>query len=744
MGQCWACLRDNCGITETDSTEAITEKVHGSLQEVRLDPAQGAPYLLHLLGQPAETDAMASLRPETVKARTFETLLQMSLRGSQQQPLLLAIEDLQWIDPTSDDFLMALVEHLAGLPIFLLTTARPSAPAPWLQKSYATQIALAPLTPQESLRLVHAAFHTERVPAALVQLLLAKAEGNPFFLEELVQGLVEQGVGVRTSEGGITLAAPWRTRPLTAVPLPPTVHGVLTARIERLPAEAKELLHTLAVIGPTCSLPLLRQVVEVPADALRQRLMALQRAELLYERPAVPEPEYTFKHALTQEVAYTALPRARRCEVHERTAHAIEGFFGHRLEEHYSELAYHYSHSRNTTKAVDYLQRAGRQAVQRSALVEAISHLTQGLELLSSLPYTPERTQQELDLLVALGPALMATRGYAAPEVEHTYARARELCRQVEETPQLFPVLLRLRLFYLQQAEFQTAWELSEQCQSLAQRMQDPARLLEAYQGSGTVLFWLGELTQAQAHLEEGVRLYAAEQSSPSSLHRQGPEVTCLMYAAMSLWLLGYPEQALHRSTEALTLVRTVSRPFLSAYTLTAVVVLHQLRREEHHVQERAEAIMTISKEEGFPYFLAIGTIFRGWALARQGQREEGMAQLHQGLATYRTTGAKMAQSYLLAFLAEAYGADGQPEAGLRVLAEALAAVRDTGERMYEAELYRLKGELVWMQSTAQATEAETCLHQAIAIARCQQAKALELRAADEPGAPVAAPGQAP
>ena len=263
----------------------------------------------------------------------------------------------------------------------------------------------------------------------------------------------------------------------------------------------------------------------------------------------------------------------------------------------------------------------------------------------------------------------------------------------MEETPQLFPVLLRLMFFYLQRAEFQTAWELSEQCQSLAQRLQDPMRLLEVYQGSGTVLFWRGELTQAQAYFEEGMHLYAVAQPSLSSLHRQGPGVTCLTYAALSLWLLGYPDQALHRSQEALTLVRTVSRPFLLAYTLTGVVLLHQLRREEHHVQEQAEAIITVSREEGFPYFLAIGLIFRGWALARQGQEEEGMAQLHQGLATYRNTGAKMAQSYLLTFLAEAYGAGGQPEAGLRVLDEALAAVHDTGERMYEAELYRLKGE---------------------------------------------------
>jgi predicted ATPase len=243
-------------------------------------------------------------------------------------------------------------------------------------------------------------------------------------------------------------------------------------------------------------------------------------------------------------------------------------------------------------------------------------------------------------------------------------------------------------------------------------------------------LFWLGELTRAQAYFAEGVRLYAAEQHALASPHRQGPGVTCLTYAAMSLWLLGYPDQALHRAQEALTLAREVARPFLWAYTLTALVLLHQLRREEHHVQERAEAIITVSREEGFPYFLAIGTIFRGWALARQGQAEEGTAQLRQGLATHRTTGAKMAQSYLLAFLGEAYGVDGQPEAGLQVLDEALAAVRDTGERMYEAELYRLKGELLLMRSTDHMAAAEACLHQALTIAGRQQARSLELRAA--------------
>jgi AAA ATPase domain/Bacterial regulatory protein, Fis family len=382
-------LRNHCGIIATESPEAITEKVRVSLGEVGMDPAQGVPYLLHLLGVVAEKEELAVLSPEILKARTCATLRQLTLRGSQEQSLILAVEDLQWIDQTSEDLLASLVESLASTSILLLVTYRPGYHPPWLGKSYATQRVLPPLTPRDSLHVVQAVLQTEQVPASLVQLILAKAEGNPFFLEELVQGLVEQGVLVRTSGSGVTLAEPYRTRPLTEMQLSPTVQGVLAARIDRLEAKAKALLHTLAVIGKAFSWSLLTRIVEQPEAELRLLLAHLQAAEFLYECPAFPEPEYTFKHALTQEMAYSTLPRARRWAVHEHTAQAIEGLFSHRLEEHYSELAHHYSHSRNIPQAVDYLQRAGRQAVQQSAPVEAISHLTQGLELLTSLPDTP-------------------------------------------------------------------------------------------------------------------------------------------------------------------------------------------------------------------------------------------------------------------------------------------------------------------------------------------------------------------
>jgi predicted ATPase len=371
-------LRDHCGITEADSAEAMVEKVRFGLQEVGMAPDEWAPYLLHLLGIQAETERLAAMPPETLKARTFETLRQLSLHSSRQAPLILAVEDLQWIDQTSEASLASLVERIGGAPLLLLATYRPEYRLPWLGKSYVTQFVLPPLAPHDSLRLVQAVLQTEQVPEHLAQVILPKAEGNPFFLEEIVQTLVEQG-GVE-------------------IQLPLTVQGVLAARIDRLSIETKALLQTLAVLGKECSLSLLKQVTDQPEEELQRLLTHLQAAEFLYEQPDVLAPKYTFKHALTQDVAYASLPQGRRQGLHERTAQAIEALFPDRLGEHYSALAHHHSRSGNTTKAVYYLQEAGHQAEQRSAYVEAISHVTRALELLTTLPDTPERMQQELRL----------------------------------------------------------------------------------------------------------------------------------------------------------------------------------------------------------------------------------------------------------------------------------------------------------------------------------------------------------
>ena len=377
--------------------------------------------------------------------------------------------------------------------------------------------------------------------------------------------------------------------------------------------------------------------------------------------------------------------------------------------------------------------------------------MTKGLELLKTLPATHERTQHELMLQATLGSALVATKGYAAPEVVQTYTRARELCQQSGETPQLFPVLAGLWRFYFVRAELQTTRELAEQLLSLAQNRPDLDLLLPAHLMQGLVLFELGELPAAHAHLEQSLNLSDPQKYRPDRfsavLYGEDPLVIGLSYTALALWYLGYPAQAQKSIHAALTLAHALAYPFSLAFALHFAALVHRFRGEGQATQERAEAVMALSHEQGFPFWSADGAILRGWALTEQGQGEEGVAQLHQGLAAYRTTGAKLAWPYFLALLAEAYEKVGQAEEGLTVLAEALATGQRTGERMYEAELYRLKGELTLAQSSVQSlassvtnpqppapstqaeAEAEACFLKAINIARRQNAKSLELRA---------------
>jgi predicted ATPase len=436
---------------------------------------------------------------------------------------------------------------------------------------------------------------------------------------------------------------------------------------------------------------------------LQQGLRRLVEAELLYQRGLLPQAHYLFKHALIQDTAYQSLLKSTRQQYHQQIARILEERFPDTKETQPELLARHYTEAGLIAQAIPFWQRAGQRASQRSANTEAIAHLTKGLELLGTLPDTPERIQQELTLQITLGGPLIATKGYGAPEVERTCTRALELCRQLGETPQLFPVLHGLVSVRLVQAEDKTAHELAEQCLSLAQSMHGPTRLMWAHNILGQTLFYVGEFALAQDHMEQAIALYDPQKDNPLvSGVGQDPKVTCLCFAARVLWLLGYPNQALKRIHEALTLAQELSHPFTLAYALHPAARLHQFRREGQATQEQAEALMALSSEQRFPFWLALGTILRGWALAEQGQGEEGVAQIRQGLFVYRATGAEYMRTHFLALLAEAYEKVEQAEEGLSALSEALMLVNKTGERSYEAELCRIKGELTLQQFNVQ------------------------------------------
>jgi DNA-binding winged helix-turn-helix (wHTH) protein/class 3 adenylate cyclase/predicted ATPase len=705
-------LRHACGLNELDHPQAIERQVTRYLQELGMVSEDSAPYLLHLLGVPAGTERLPRLTPEELKTRIYGTFRHLARQASQQHPLVIAIEDLHWIDATSEALLTSLVEYIAGVPILLLGTYRAGYRPPWLDKSYATQFALQPLTFRDGRRLLQAVFSTTDVPEALIQRLLEQAEGNPFFLEELAWTVLEHGASSPSVE------------------VPDTVQAVLMARMDRLPPAEKHLLQVAAVIGKDAPLSLLEEVAELPLEAVQRGFAHLQSVEFLYESRLVPVPIYTFKHALTREVAYHSLLRSTRQPYHQRIAQALVEQFPETARLYPELLAHHYTEAGLAEQAIPYWQQAGQRALERSANHEAISHFTKGLELLKGLPKTPERVQQELTLQLAIGSPLLMLKGHTAPEVEHAYTRAYELAQQLGEIPQRFSVLVGLWRFYFNQAKLRTARELAEQCFALAQHLCEPASLQEAHTNLGSTFFFMGDLVAAHAHLEQGIALYDPQQSRALAFSRgTDPGVVNLARSAWTLWWLGYPDRALARSRESIALAHRLSHPGSLYFALHYNALLHVWCREMALAKELLEAAIVFMQEYGFVQFLGGATTKLGCVLIEQGDIEKGLAKIHQGLEALRIHKVELARHTDLAILAQAYGRTKQAKEGLRVLGEAFDIAHNNAEGFYEAELYRLKGELLLQSVAEDVEEVEACFHQAIILARHQSAKSLELRA---------------
>jgi TOMM system kinase/cyclase fusion protein len=714
-----------------DSPPAKLDKLQQALAHYRFPQADTAALVAALLSLPHPAGAPPlSLSPQKQKQKTQDALVAWLLEEAERAAVYCAWEDLHWTDPSTLELLTLLLEQVPITRLLALLTFRPEFLPPWRPRSYLTQLTLNRLGRQSVEAIVVNVTGGKPLPREVVQQIVAKTDGVPLFVEELTKMVMESGV-VR-EEDGRYVGAHGNT-PIPPLAIPATLQDSLMARLDRL-SRVREIAQLGATLGREFSYELLHAVSPLDEETLQQGLRQLVEAELIYQRGLPPQAVYFFKHALVQDTAYQSLLKSRRQQLHQQSAQVLEKRFTEIKDTQPELLAHHYTEAGLITQALPYWQKAGQQAAARSAHAEAMSHLAKGLELLKTLPDTAERTQQELALQTTLGPVLIATKGFGVPEVEKTYTRALELCRQIGETPQLIPVLRGLQTFYLTRAELQTARELGEQLLTLAQRVQDQVFLLGAHFALGQTLYFLGELASAREHLEQGIALHDPQQYRSLAWAGAHPGVACLPYAALVLWHLGYPDQALKRSYEALTLAQELSHPHSLAYVLSFTAWLHQCRREEQLTRERAEATITLSTEQGFPFWVAYGTNLRGWALAEQGQGKEGIVQIHQGLGAYQATGSYLNQSYYLAMLAEVYGKAGQAEGGLNAVAEALAAVDRTEERFYEAELYRLKGALT-LQSRVQGPkskvekEAEECFLKAIEIALRQQAKSLELRA---------------
>jgi predicted ATPase len=653
----------------------------------------------------------------------LESIVAILLELAAHQPVLFILEDLHWTDPTTLEFIDLLIDQAPTACVYALLTCRPEYQPSWSHRPYLTEVRLNRLSQSQSELMIEGVTGGKPLPSEVLQQIVERSDGVALFIEEMTKSILESGY-LKEIDGHYEL-----TGTMGSLTIPATLQDSLMARLDRLGA-AKAVAQYAAVIGRQFTYELLHAVSPLHAAMLQYELGRLVEAELVYQSGLPPQATYTFKHALIQDTAYESLLRNTRQGYHQRIAQVLEEQFPETTKAQPELVAHHYTEAGLHKDAIAHWQQAGGSAQERSAHEEAIAHLSKGLQGLMALPKTHERDQQELTLCLDLGKSLTATKGWAAPETESAYVRAGELCQQTSDVSRLVSVLWGLSHMYIVRADLTKSREVAARFLSLTDQRSDAIHLMVAHWLTGQNLIHVGEYITGLQHLKQAYARYEPQQHSTYiTLFGVDVGVFALSYMSHVLWSLGYPEQAVQRSREALTLAQAMQHPFSIALAQDYAAMLYQFCREPHAARTQAEAAIALCIEQGYAYYLAWGMIIQNWALTEPGQ-DEGIAKMSQGLDALRATGGELRLPYYLALLAEACGKADQAEEGLTLVAEALAVGEKTEERFYEAELHRLKGQLLLQQSPDNAADAETCFQKAIIIAQNQSAKSLELRAA--------------
>jgi predicted ATPase len=666
---------------------------------------------------------------------------------SRQRPLVLFLDDVHWADPSSVDLLAYLGSKCPGLRLLVVLTYRPSdllrsghpfaAVKLELQgRGVCREIALPFLNLDDFDRYLALAFAGHQFPGEFAALLHARTEGNPLFMVDLLRYLRDRGLIVQ-DHGRWALV---RAVPDLQDELPESVRGLIQRKVDQLSPADRLLLMAASVQGPEFDSAVVAQLLDRDAAAVEERLEVLERVHVmvrLIREQTLPDRtltlRYGFVHVLYQNTLYAALQPTRRAAWSAVAARALLGHYGEKSTGLAAELAMLFEAARDPERAAEHYLVAAENAARLFAHHEAVALARRGLAQLHTLPETTERGRREVLLQVTLAVQLQVAHGYAAPEVERTYVRARALCDMLPEAPAHFSVLWGLWMFYVVRSDLEKSRELADQLLLLAQRAQDRALLLQACLALAVTALSLGDLAGTRHHTEQAATLYdRVQHSSHALLYGQDPGVTCLAFRAVALWLLGYPDQAVQRSREAVALGGELGHPTSRALALHFAGMLRHYRREAPAVKGIAEATLAIATEHGLSLWQGNGLVMRGWALAEQGAWTAGTTQVREGLTAFLATGALIYRTYYLVMLAEALGRAGQVQQGLGVLAEAQALMHGMGECFHGAELHRLRGEFLLRQGTAAGAsdEAEASFRRALAIARKQQAKSLELRAA--------------
>ena len=692
--------------------------LENTLALVKLDPAENAPLLAPLLDILLPQDRGATLEPEVLRRRQLTALTNWVMAGARTQPAVLALEDLHWADPTTLELLRSIAEHGALVPLFVLITARPEFRPPWGMRSHHSTISLAPLDRSQARHMVGELAAGHALPKEVVDGLTERSGGVPLFIEEVTRLLLERG-----KPGGLEA-------------IPPTLQQSLTARLDRL-GPAREVAQIGAVIGRGFSYPLIRAVADMEDTPLQTALELLAEADILLVQGLAPDAEYRFKHTLIQDAAYENLLKSRRQVLHRRVGETLRQKFGSTAAAEPELLAHHFTRAGMSEEAVEWWGKAGQRSLERSALVEAVAQLTRALDQIASLPATPKLRRVQIEFQVALINSLMHVKGYTAPETKAAVERAGLLIKQAEALgePQEDPLLLFSVLHSIWIAS-RTAFNgdmvrnLGLEFLELAEKQGAAAPLMIGHRLVGTALLLTGDIATSREHLDCAIALYNPAEHRPlATRFAYDLRVVALTYRSWALWLLGYPDAALVDADYTLKEARDIGHAATLMIALSHVGLTHIFCGNYAAATAQFDEFVALADKKA-AIFKACGLMEKGCVLALTGEASSAARMITTGIADWRSTGATAWIPSFLPYLAAACADLGQLRDAWRHIDEAIVAVEETKEKWWEAEVNRVAGELALKSPERDATKAATYFERALAVARQQQAKSWELRAA--------------
>ncbi|MBV8356790.1 MAG: hypothetical protein JO189_02485, partial [Deltaproteobacteria bacterium] len=707
-------LRDYFHIAATDDSRTRREKVTGRVLALDRSLEDALPYLFGLLGLSEGDDSLAQMDPQVRRRHTQEAIKRLLLRESLNQPLMVIFEDLHWIDGETQSLLNLLVDSIATARILLLVNYRPEYRHEWGNRTHYSQLRLDPLGYESAEAMLASLLGEAPELAPLKRLIVERTEGNPFFMEEAVQALLDEGALARN--GAIKLM-----RPLAELKIPPTVQAVLAARIDRLPVADKELLQTLAVIGKDLASSVIEAVAGQSEARLEPMLTDLQLGEFIYEQPSLGGTEYTFKHALTQEVAYNSLLAERRRPLHERTARAIETLYPHQLEDRCSSLFRHYSLAHQPVKALRYAQMTAEQALNRGAYSEAVSTVENGLLLINELTQERERLNAELALRCIENAVAFILYGAISPERERAVRRLCELGENLGGGEHSLPGLIALCNILYNRGESARGLELARRCIALAEETAHADLLAVAHEQAKLLAWACGNLKEAISHGQS-----ARDASRGVALASSGMQPAATS-EALPLQLLGRVGEAANLVEQRLRRARESGHLFSLGVALIHAAALCLLRRQSEAALSHAHGAMVLSEENGFAGWRAMAQFFHGAALTELGQLDRGVAELQGSMALMEARGRPVLQA-CIGHLARCYSMMGRSDEAVSMLDDALAQVERSGDRVWQAETLRIKGEMLLVHRPTWIADAEACFRAALDVARTQEARWWELR----------------